>query len=70
MGVFTFEYEHSSTVPPARLFKAFILDGDNLITKIAPQAIKSCEILEGNGGPGTIKKITFGEGSLIYLFTF
>ncbi|KAL5542659.1 hypothetical protein UlMin_010369 [Ulmus minor] len=63
MGVFIYESEFTSTIPPARLFKAFVLDADNLIPKIAPQAIKSAEIIEGNGGPGTIKKITFGEGS-------
>ncbi|PON88208.1 Bet v I type allergen [Trema orientale] len=63
MGVFTYETEFTSTIPPSRLFKAFVLDGDNLIPKIAPQAIKQAEILEGDGGPGTIKKITFGEGS-------
>lgn len=63
MGVFTYENESSSSIAPARLFKALILDADNLIPKIVPQAIKCTEILEGNGGPGTIKKITFGEGS-------
>ncbi|XP_024024983.1 major allergen Pru av 1-like [Morus notabilis] len=63
MGVFTFEIETTSTIPPARLFKALALDVDNLVPKIAPQAVKSAEVLEGNGGPGTIKKITFGEGS-------
>ncbi|MDV3095843.1 hypothetical protein NG722_29490, partial [Klebsiella pneumoniae] len=60
MGVYTFENEYTSEIPPSRLFKAFVLDADNLIPKIAPQAIKQAEILEGNGGPGTIKKITFG----------
>ncbi|PON61985.1 Bet v I type allergen [Trema orientale] len=63
MGVFTYESETVSAIPPARLFKAFVLDADNLIPKVIPQAIQSVEILEGNGGPGTIKKITFGEGS-------
>ncbi|XP_050239874.1 major allergen Pru ar 1-like isoform X1 [Quercus robur] len=63
MGVFTYETETSSAIPPAKLFKAFVLDADNLIPKVAPHAIKSAEIIEGNGGPGTIKKITFGEGS-------
>ncbi|GMY27833.1 major allergen Pru ar 1-like [Fagus crenata] len=63
MGVFTYESEVTSPIPPARLYKAFILDADNLIPKILPHAIKSAEILEGNGGPGTIKKITFHEGS-------
>eukprot|EP01083_Nonionella_stella_P263477 894987_1 len=63
MGVFTHESQETSAIPPARLFKALILDGDNLIPKVVPQAIKSVEIIEGNGGPGTIRKITFGEGS-------
>ncbi|KAL6188541.1 hypothetical protein ACLB2K_039933 [Fragaria x ananassa] len=63
MGVFTYETEFTSVIPPPRLFKAFILDADNLIPKIAPQAVKCAEIIEGDGGVGTIKKITFGEGS-------
>lgn len=62
MGVFKYESEFTSVIPPARLFKAFVLDADNLIPKIAPQAVKCTEVLEGDGGPGTIKKITFGEG--------
>ncbi|KAB1213901.1 Major allergen Pru ar 1 [Morella rubra] len=63
MGCFTYEIDTTSVIPPAKLFKAFVLDADNLIPKVAPQAIKACETIEGNGGPGTIKKITFGEGS-------
>ncbi|KAB1213898.1 Major allergen Pru ar 1 [Morella rubra] len=63
MGCFTYEIDTTSVIPPAKLFKAFVLDADNLIPKVAPQAIKACETVEGNGGPGTIKKITFGEGS-------
>nr|ACE80941.1 putative allergen Pru du 1.02 [Prunus dulcis x Prunus persica] len=63
MGVFTYETEFTSVIPPEKLFKAFILDADNLIPKIAPTAVKGTEILEGDGGVGTIKKVTFGEGS-------
>lgn len=61
MVVFTFETENTSYILPARLFKAAVADG--LIPKIAPQAIKSLKVLERNWGPGTTKKITFGEGS-------
>ena len=64
MGVVTYEHEITSSISPAKMFKAFILDSDNLIPKILPQAIKCVEIIEGDGGPGSIKKITFGEGSL------
>ncbi|PRQ39300.1 putative START-like domain, Bet v I type allergen [Rosa chinensis] len=63
MGVFTYETEFTSVIPPPRLYKAFVLDADNLIPKIAPQAVKSAEIVQGDGGVGTIKKIHLGEGS-------
>ncbi|KAM7463120.1 hypothetical protein LguiA_031241 [Lonicera macranthoides] len=51
------------SIPAAKLFKAFILDADTLIPKVVPQAISSVEILEGDGGVGTVKLVTFGEGS-------
>ncbi|MBA0764915.1 hypothetical protein Gotri_014183 [Gossypium trilobum] len=35
----------------------------NLIPKIVPQAFKSVEYIEGNGEPGSIKKVTFGAES-------
>ncbi|KAK5840682.1 hypothetical protein PVK06_009585 [Gossypium arboreum] len=38
------------------MFKACILDGDNLILKIVPQVFKSVEYIAGNGEPGSIKK--------------
>ena len=62
MGVITYQMEVTSSIPPAKMFKAFVLDADNLIPKILPQAIKSVEVLEGDGGPGTIKLIHFGKG--------
>ena len=68
MGVYTTEHEITSTVSPTRVFKGFILDGDNIIAKVAPHAISHVEILEGNGGPGTIKKVTLGEGKLTILY--
>ncbi|MBA0827823.1 hypothetical protein Goarm_012569, partial [Gossypium armourianum] len=63
MGVFTYESEIVTAIPPAKLFKACILDGDTLIPQILPQAFKSVEYIEGNGEAGSIKKVTFGEGS-------
>ena len=64
MGVFTHENEVTSPLPPSKLFKAFVLDADNLVPKIYKHGINdlSVEILEGHGGPGTIKKFTFREG--------
>ena len=46
MGVFTYETEVTSSIPPAKMFKASVLDVVPL-----PQAIKNVEILEGDGGP-------------------
>ncbi|GFP83417.1 major allergen pru ar 1 [Phtheirospermum japonicum] len=63
MGAITYEMETRSPVPAAKMFKAFVLDSDTLIPKIMPQAIKKVEILEGDGGVGTVKIIHFGEGS-------
>ncbi|KAF7145843.1 hypothetical protein RHSIM_Rhsim04G0230800 [Rhododendron simsii] len=62
MGAITYDMEIPSPIPAPRMFKAFVLDADTLIPKILPQAIKSVEILEGDGGVGTIKLTTFGEG--------
>ncbi|KAG4157339.1 hypothetical protein ERO13_D02G057156v2 [Gossypium hirsutum] len=68
MGVFAKEAEVSTPLPPAKAFKTFVVDLDTLMPKVAPQApqaIKSVELLQGDGGPRTIKKITFAEGNLI-----
>ncbi|KAL4579310.1 hypothetical protein LXL04_015451 [Taraxacum kok-saghyz] len=65
MGITTYDMEIETTVPAAKLYQAFILDGDTLVPKVVPQAMKSIEILEGDGGAGTIKLITFGEGKLL-----
>ncbi|KAJ6292262.1 hypothetical protein OIU78_024440 [Salix suchowensis] len=48
--------------PPSKVFRAYCLEIDTLLPKILPEHIKSCEIIEGNGGPGSIRKITFVEG--------
>lgn len=64
MGVVNYEYEQASTLPPAKLFKASILDSDNLIPKVIPGAFKSFEILHGDGGAGSIKLITFGDSNI------
>ncbi|KAI3469648.1 hypothetical protein Pfo_026311 [Paulownia fortunei] len=63
MGIAVFSDEHTSPIPPARIFKASIVDSHNLIPKLMPQAIKSIEIIQGNGGAGSIKQINFAQGS-------
>ena len=61
----TFTEGHTSPVAPARLFKALFVDGHNIIPKLAPQSIKKIELLESDGGAGSIRKTIFAEGSLI-----
>ncbi|CAA2962027.1 PR-10 type pathogenesis-related [Olea europaea subsp. europaea] len=63
MGAITVTEEVNSPVSALRLFKALILDADNLIPKIVPQAVKNVDKIEGDGGPGTIKQLNFAEGS-------
>ena len=62
MGATTYEHQVSSSISPARLFNAFIVNGDTLIPQVLPQAIKCVETLQGDGGAGSIKVTTFGEG--------
>ncbi|KAL9314881.1 hypothetical protein ACSQ67_020333 [Phaseolus vulgaris] len=64
MGALTFTEEFTSSVQPGRLFKALILDAPNLIPKLMPDAIKNVQLVEGNGGPGSIQEITIAEGKL------
>ncbi|XP_061344845.1 major strawberry allergen Fra a 1.07-like [Gastrolobium bilobum] len=62
MGVFTYEAEHVSPIAPARLYKAIFLDSSNVFPKALPNFIQSEELIEGDGGPGSIKKLTLAEG--------
>ncbi|GMY16983.1 pathogenesis-related protein STH-2-like [Fagus crenata] len=63
MSVTSITQEFACPVPPARMFKALILDSHNLIPKLMPQSIKSVDIIQGDGGAGSIKQINFPEGA-------
>ncbi|KAJ9559043.1 hypothetical protein OSB04_013657 [Centaurea solstitialis] len=62
MGVLTYTDEHTSSVSPARIFKASIVDSHNLMPKLLPDAIKSIGFIKGDGGAGSIKEINFAGG--------
>ncbi|KAJ4825358.1 hypothetical protein Tsubulata_046197 [Turnera subulata] len=70
MGAFSYETEVTSTVAPCRLFKALVIDQGAIIPKVAPQAFKSIETLEGDGGPGSIKQINFADAKMFKVFVF
>ncbi|KAH0470838.1 hypothetical protein IEQ34_000561 [Dendrobium chrysotoxum] len=42
-----------------RLWRARIIDGYNLLPKLLPDFISNAEIIEGDGGIGTVKKLSF-----------
>jgi len=64
MGVFVFDDEYVSTVAPAKLYKALAKDADEIVPKVI-EAAQTVEIIEGNGGPGTIKKLSILEDGKI-----
>ncbi|KAI3506077.1 hypothetical protein L1887_28433 [Cichorium endivia] len=61
MTLFNIDIEVQSTLPAPKLFKAYN-DMDKLAPKVEPETFKSVEIIKGDGGPGTIRKFTFGDG--------
>ncbi|KAL8481432.1 hypothetical protein ACS0TY_027802 [Phlomoides rotata] len=64
MGVIIDEIETTVSITPQRLFKSFILDQDNFAPKAIP-FIKSVKCIEGDGGVGTIKLVTYIEGDQV-----
>ncbi|KAG0488094.1 hypothetical protein HPP92_006638 [Vanilla planifolia] len=57
----SFSKETPLSVPIDRLWKARILDAHNLLPKIFPAFISSVEIIEGDGGIGTVGKVNLTE---------
>ncbi|KDO71796.1 hypothetical protein CISIN_1g047051mg [Citrus sinensis] len=53
--------EYKSPIAVERLWKALICDAHNFMPKALPQVISSIDLLEGDGGVGTIKKFNFTE---------
>lgn len=63
MGVIVDEHELSCSIPATRFFKAFFLSNE-LMPKILPAVFEKIEYIEGNGGAGSIKLISYhGEGN-------
>ncbi|XP_051126228.1 major strawberry allergen Fra a 1-3-like [Andrographis paniculata] len=59
-----YKEEINMAVPAHRVWKGIVLDSENIIREIMPEAIKSIQVLEGDGrGVGTIQIVHFGEVS-------
>ncbi|KAG4949140.1 hypothetical protein AAZX31_15G139600 [Glycine max] len=65
MGVYSDTDEYPSPISPSRLFKALVVDAHNLIPKLLPNSVKSIEIIQGDGGAGSIKQFNFVEGNQV-----
>lgn len=63
MGATTITQELTCPIAPARMFKALIVESNTLIPKLLPQFIKSVELVQGNGGAGSIEQVNFTEGT-------
>ncbi|RWR76481.1 pathogenesis-related protein 1-like protein [Cinnamomum micranthum f. kanehirae] len=55
----SFTEEKESVLPPSRLWKAGIRDVLNLLPKIMPKVIASAQLLQGDGGVGSIRQLNF-----------
>ncbi|PWA49405.1 vegetative storage protein, VSP [Artemisia annua] len=60
MSVINTEVEVSSSISAEKLFKIFH-DFDTLAPKVEPQTFKAINVVEGDGGVGTIKSTTYGD---------
>ncbi|KAL7595652.1 root allergen protein [Lactuca sativa] len=60
MAVITVELEVASSYPASKLFKVFS-EFDTLAPKLEPETYKAVDIIQGDGGVGTIKTITYGD---------
>lgn len=69
MGISIFTQEYSSPIAASRMFEALIIDSRSLLPKLLPQFIKDVNVIEGDGGAGSIEQVNFSEG-LISNFSF
>uniref|UniRef100_A0A7N0UKD3 Bet v I/Major latex protein domain-containing protein n=1 Tax=Kalanchoe fedtschenkoi TaxID=63787 RepID=A0A7N0UKD3_KALFE len=62
MGVKSFTEENTSPVAASRLFSALIVDSGKLIPQLLPHIVKGVDVIQGDGGAGTIEKVHFTDG--------
>lgn len=61
MDVASMEVEITSSLSASKLFK-ILSDFDTIAPKVIPQTYKSIALMQGDGGVGSIKSVTFGNG--------
>ncbi|XP_021290867.1 pathogenesis-related protein STH-2-like isoform X1 [Herrania umbratica] len=63
MGVTSFTQEFTCPIAAARIFRALIIESNTLIPKLLPQFIKSVDVIQGDGGAGSIEQVNFTEAT-------
>ncbi|KAI3459574.1 hypothetical protein Pfo_016237 [Paulownia fortunei] len=63
MAITKYTQEIKLRVPAKRMFKAMVTESYTILPKIIPNAVKSIEILQGDGGAGTIRQTNFPDGA-------
>ncbi|KAK3444462.1 hypothetical protein EUGRSUZ_A00175 [Eucalyptus grandis] len=63
MGATSITQELTCPIAPAHMFKALIVGLNSLIPKLLPQFIKSVELVQGDGGAGSIEQVNIAEAS-------
>lgn len=63
MVVTSYTEEFPCPIAPARMFRALIVEASDLIPRLLPQFIRSVELVQGNGGAGSIEQVNFTEGT-------
>ncbi|PIA58615.1 hypothetical protein AQUCO_00500509v1 [Aquilegia coerulea] len=63
------EHELEVNVPASELWEIYgSLELANLVTKLLPDVFKSVEVVEGDGGVGTVLKVVFPEGTSLVTY--
>lgn len=63
MGVTSYTQEFRCPIAPDRMFRALIVESSDLIPRLLPQFIRSVELVQGDGGAGSIEQVNFTEGT-------
>ncbi|CAA2994009.1 major allergen Pru ar 1-like [Olea europaea subsp. europaea] len=63
MGVIKSPLEFKVNISAARIFQTLIIESYTLLPHMMPTAIKSYDLIHGDGGAGSISLTTFHEGA-------
>ncbi|KAJ0499309.1 putative Bet v I/Major latex protein [Helianthus annuus] len=69
MSTASIELEFTSPFSRETVFKAFG-DFHTIAPEVIPQVFKSIETVEGDGGVGTIRLFTFGDGKKLQNYEY